>query len=136
MDFMAKLHITKGGHDVILVILDRFTKIVYFLEANEKWYMEKLAKVYVNEIVKAHGVPLTIVLDRDSHFTSIFWRSLHEEICRKLCLSITYHPQIDGQRERTIQRLEYMLRIYTLDFMGNLDEIYHWSNFPKKIVTT
>ena len=76
--------------------------------------MEKLANSYVKEIVRLHGVPLTIVSDRDSRFTSRFWKSLQEEMGTKLCLSTAYHPQTDGQSERTIQTLEDMLRGYTL----------------------
>ena len=82
----------------------------------------KSRKVYVKAIVKAHNVPLTIMSDLDSHFTSLFWRSLHEEKGTKLWLSIAYHPQTDGQSKRTIQTLEDMLRACTLEFMGNWDE--------------
>lgn len=84
--------------------------------------MDKLANAYVKEIVRLHGVPLTIVSDRDSHFTSRFWRSLQEELGTKLCLSTAYQPQTDGQSERTIQRLEDMLRACSLEFQGNWDE--------------
>ena len=84
--------------------------------------MDKLANSYVMEIVSLHGVPLTIVSDRDSRLTSRFWKSLQEEMSTKLCLSTAYHPQTDGQSERTIQTLEDMLRACTLEFLGNWDE--------------
>ena len=96
MDFVTKLPRTKNGHDMIWVVVDRFTNSVHFIAANEKWSMDKLVNAYVKEIVRLHDVPLTIVSDRDSRFTSRFWRSLQEELGTKLCLSTAYHPKIDG----------------------------------------
>ena len=122
MDFVTKLPRTRNGHDMIWVVVDHFTKSAHFIVAKEKWSMDKLANSYVKEIVRLHGVPLTIVSDRDSRFTSRFWRSLQEELGTKLCLSTAYHPQTDGQSERTIQTLEDMLRACTLEFQGNWDE--------------
>ena len=122
MDFVTKLPRTKNGQDMIWVVVDRLTKSAHFIEANEKWSMDKLANAYVKEVVRLHGVPLTIVSDRDSRFTSRFWKSLQEEMGTKLCLSTVYHPQNDGQSERTIQTLEDMLRACTLEFQGNWDE--------------
>ena len=113
MDFITKLPKTRKGHDMIWVIVDRFTKSAHFLATRENWPMEKLAELYVKEIVRVHGVPLSIVSDRDSRFTSRFWKSVHDEMGTKLCLSTAYHPQTDGQSERTIQTLEYMLRACT-----------------------
>ncbi|GKC06986.1 putative reverse transcriptase domain-containing protein [Tanacetum coccineum] len=67
--------------------------------------MEKLRQLYLKEVVCRHGVPISIILDRDSHFTSRFWKSLQKALGTNLDMSTTYHPQADGQRERTIQRL-------------------------------
>ena len=75
---------------------------MHILATNEKWYIETFAKVYVKEIVRAHSVPLMIFSDRNSYFTYRFWKGLHEEMGTKLCLSIAYHPQTDGQNERKI----------------------------------
>ncbi|CAH1427775.1 unnamed protein product [Lactuca virosa] len=122
MDFVTKLPRTKNGHDMIWVAVDRFTKSAHFIAANERWSMDKLANSYVKKIVRLHGVPLTIVSDRDSRFTSRFWRSLQEELGTKLCLSTAYHPQTDGRSERTIQTLEDILIACTLEFQGNWDE--------------
>ncbi|KAJ9553167.1 hypothetical protein OSB04_017212 [Centaurea solstitialis] len=83
--------------------------------------MDKLAKLYKNEVVRRHGVPLSIVSDRDSRFTSQFWHGLQEGLGTKLKLSTAYHPQTDGQSERTIQTLEDMLRSCVIDFGGNWD---------------
>ncbi|KAI3707162.1 hypothetical protein L6452_25431 [Arctium lappa] len=81
--------------------------------------MEKLAKLYIDEIVTRHGVPLSIVSDRDSRFTSTFWQSFQRELGSRVKLSTTYHPQTDGQSERTIQTLEDMLRACAIDFSGS-----------------
>jgi transposase InsO family protein len=63
--------------------------------------MDKLARLYVQNVVRLHGVPLAIISDKDSHFTSWFWQSLQKEMGTELKFSIAFHPQIDGQSERT-----------------------------------
>ncbi|KAJ9536105.1 hypothetical protein OSB04_un000715 [Centaurea solstitialis] len=121
MDFVTKLPQTLRGHDTIWVIVDRLTKSAHFLEMRETLPMDKLAKLYIKEIVRRHGVPLSIVSDRDSRFTSQFWHGLQKGLGTKLKLSTAYHPQTDGQSERTIQTLEDMLRSCVIDFGGNWD---------------
>ncbi|KAJ9543424.1 hypothetical protein OSB04_023131 [Centaurea solstitialis] len=119
MDFVTKLPRTLRGHDTIWVIVDRLTKSAHFLEMRETLPLDQLAKLYIKEIVRRHGVPLSIVSDRDSRFTSQFWHGLQEGLGTKLKLSTAYHPQTDGQSERTIQTLEDMLRSCVIDFGGN-----------------
>ncbi|KAD2805410.1 hypothetical protein E3N88_38787 [Mikania micrantha] len=121
MDFVTKLPRTSSGHDTIWVIVDRLTKSAHFLPMRETYTMDKLAKLYIDEIVVRHGVPLSIISDRDSRFTSRFWQSLQKSLGTQLNLSTAYHPQTDGQSERTIQTLEDMLRTCVLDFGGNWD---------------
>ncbi|MCI57037.1 retrotransposon protein, partial [Trifolium medium] len=77
--------------------------------------MPKLAEIYVEQIVRLHGIPLSIVSDRDPRFTSRFWESLQEAFGTKLRMSSAYHPQMDGQSERTIQSLEDLLRSCILE---------------------
>ncbi|GJX04984.1 putative reverse transcriptase domain-containing protein [Tanacetum coccineum] len=72
MDFITKLPRTSSGHDTIWVIVDRLTKFAYFLAFREDYKKEKLARLYINEIVARHGVPVSIISNRDSHFTSRF----------------------------------------------------------------
>lgn len=84
--------------------------------------MEKLEDTYVKEIVRIHGVPLSVVFDSDSRFTSRFWKSLQNEMGMKVCLSTAYHPQMDGTSERTIQNFEDMLRECALEFNGSWDD--------------
>ncbi|GKA29734.1 putative reverse transcriptase domain-containing protein [Tanacetum coccineum] len=94
------------------VIVDRLTKSAHFLATREDYSTERLAKLYIDEIVARHGVPVLIILDRDGRFTSRFWQTLQKALGTQLDMSTTYHPQTDGQSERTIQTLEDMLRAY------------------------
>ncbi|GJS49794.1 reverse transcriptase domain-containing protein [Tanacetum coccineum] len=121
MDFVTKLPRTSSGHDTIWVIVDRLTKSAHFLPMREDYKMERLARLYLNEIVARHGVPISIISDRDSHFTSRFWQSMQEALGTRLDMSTAYHPQTDGQSEHTIQTLEDMLRACVLDFRGSWD---------------
>ncbi|KAI3808009.1 hypothetical protein L1987_23949 [Smallanthus sonchifolius] len=121
MDFITKLPRTSSGYDSIWVIIDRLTKSAHFLPIREDYRVEKLARIYIDEIVSRHGVPLNIISDRDARFTSRFWQSLQKALGTRLDLSTTYHPQTDGQTERTIQTLEDMLRACVIDFGGNWD---------------
>ncbi|GJY85730.1 putative reverse transcriptase domain-containing protein [Tanacetum coccineum] len=88
---------------------------------HEDFKAKKLARLYINEIVARHCVPVSIVSDCDSYFTSRFWQSLQKALGKPLDLSTAYHPEIDGQSERTIQTLEDMLRACVIDFGGNWD---------------
>ncbi|GKA34459.1 putative reverse transcriptase domain-containing protein [Tanacetum coccineum] len=110
MDFVNKLPGTSSGHDTIWVIVDRLIKFAHFLPMREDYKMDRLARLYLNEIVARHGVPISIISDRDSRFTSRFWQSMQEALGTRLDMSTAYHPQTDGQSERTIQTLEDMLR--------------------------
>ncbi|GJY99621.1 reverse transcriptase domain-containing protein [Tanacetum coccineum] len=121
MDFIAKLPRTSSGHDSILVILDRLTKLAHFLAIREDYKIERLVRLYINEIVARHGVTMSIISDRDSYFTSRFWQSLQKALGTRLDLSTTYHPETDGQSECTIKTLEDMLRACAIDFVGNWD---------------
>ncbi|GJY24089.1 putative reverse transcriptase domain-containing protein [Tanacetum coccineum] len=110
MDFITKLPKTSNDHDTIWVIVDRHTKSAHFIPTRETDSMETLTRLYIKEIVSRHGVPISIILDRDSHFTSRFWQSLQSALGTHLDTSTTYHPETDRQSERTIQTLEDMLR--------------------------
>ncbi|GJZ39747.1 putative reverse transcriptase domain-containing protein [Tanacetum coccineum] len=118
MDFVTKLPQTSSGHDTIWVIVDRLTKSAHFLPMREDYKMDRFARLYLNEIVARHGVPISIISDPDSRFTLRFWQSMQEALGTRLDMSTTYHPQTDSQSERTIQTLEDMLRACVLDFKG------------------
>nr|GEW95996.1 putative reverse transcriptase domain-containing protein [Tanacetum cinerariifolium] len=121
MDSINKSPRTRSGHDSIWVIVDRLTKSVHFLAIREDYKTEKLARLYINEIIARHGVPVSIISDRDSYFTSRFWNSLQKALGTRLDLSTAYHPETDGQSERTIQTLEDMLRACAMEFGENWD---------------
>ncbi|GJQ96405.1 putative reverse transcriptase domain-containing protein [Tanacetum coccineum] len=116
MDFVTKLPKTSSGHDTIWVIVDRLTKSAHFIPTRETDSMETLTRLYIKEIVSRHGVPISIISDRDSHFTSRFWQSLQKALGTQLDMSTAYHPETDRQSERTIQTLEDMLRACVIDF--------------------
>ncbi|KAK1424185.1 hypothetical protein QVD17_19506 [Tagetes erecta] len=121
MDFITKLPRTSSGNNAIWVIVDRLTKSAHFLPIRESYKVGKLSKIYLKEVVSRHGVPVSIISDRDSRFTSRFWRALHRALGTRLDMSTAYHPQTDGQSERTIQTLEDLLRACVIDFGGNWD---------------
>ena len=109
MDFVVGLPRTPKGLDAIWVIVDRLTKSAHFIPIKIRYSLKRLDGLYVSEIVRLHSVPSSIVSDRDPRFTSRFWESLHKALGTKLRLSLAYHPQTDGQTERTIQSLEDLL---------------------------
>ncbi|GJQ99828.1 putative reverse transcriptase domain-containing protein [Tanacetum coccineum] len=101
--------------------VDRLTKSAHFLAIREDYSTERLAKIYVDEIVARHGVPVLIISDRDGRFTSRCWQTVKKALGTRLDMSMAYHPQTDGQSERTIQTLEDMLRARITDFGGSWD---------------
>ncbi|GJY63372.1 putative reverse transcriptase domain-containing protein [Tanacetum coccineum] len=121
MDFVTKFPKSSSGHDTIWVVVDRLTKSAHFLPIREDYKTEKLAKIYTNEIVVRHGVPVSIISDRDGRFTSHLWQAFQKALGMRLDMSTAYHPQTDGQSERTIQTLEDMLRACVMDFGGSWD---------------
>ncbi|XP_071933786.1 uncharacterized protein [Coffea arabica] len=123
MDFVMGLPRSQKGFDAVWVIVDRLTKSVHFLPVSMSFPLEKMAKLHTEEIVRLHGVPISIVSDRDPRFVSRFWQKFQETLGTKLKFSTAYHPQTDGQSERAIQTLEDMLRSCILDFGGK------WSQY-------
>ncbi|GKB06267.1 putative reverse transcriptase domain-containing protein [Tanacetum coccineum] len=122
MDFIRKLPKTSSGYVTIWVIVDnRLTKSAHFLPMKETDSTEKLMRLYMKEIVARDGIPVSIISDRDSHFTLRVWQSLHKALGTQLNLSTAYHPQIDGQSERAIQTLEDMLRACVINFENGWD---------------
>ncbi|GJX28016.1 putative reverse transcriptase domain-containing protein [Tanacetum coccineum] len=123
MDFITKMPRSKNGHDTIWVIVDRLTKSAHFLAIREDYNTERLARIYIDEIVARHGVPVSIISDRDRRFISRCWQTVQKALGTRLDMSTTYHPQTDGQSERTIQTLEDMLRACVIDFVTELVQV-------------
>nr|GEV80235.1 hypothetical protein [Tanacetum cinerariifolium] len=122
MDFVTGLPRTPSVYDSIWVIVDRLTKSAYFLPKKKTDSIEKLAELYLKEIVCKHGVPVSVISNRDSLFTSRFWVSLKKALGAQLDLSTAYHPKTDGQSERTIQTFEDMLWACVIDFGSSWDK--------------
>ncbi|GKC39273.1 reverse transcriptase domain-containing protein [Tanacetum coccineum] len=134
MDFFTKLPKSSQGYDAIWVIFDRLTKTAIFKLMRKTNSMEKLARMYLKEVVTRHGILVSIICDRDPKFALNFWRSLQKALGTSLDMSIVYHPQTDGQSERTIQTLEDMLRAFVIDFGNRLSKVhntFHVSNLKR-----
>ena len=101
MDFIMGLPRTQAGYESIWVIVDHLTKVAHFIPVKTTHSSARLAELYMSRIVCLHGVPKKIVSDRGTQFTSRFWQKLHENLDTQLNFSSAYHPQTDGQTERT-----------------------------------
>ena len=102
MDFVVGLSRCQSGYDTIWVIVDRLMKSAHFLPMRNSDSIEKLAELYVKGIMSLHSMPVSIVSDRDPRLTSRFWPSLQRALGTRLHFSTAFHPQTDGQSERTI----------------------------------
>jgi hypothetical protein len=129
MNFIVGLPRTQKGYDSIWVIVDRLTKVAHFIPVKTTYHGPKLAELYMERIVCLHGVPKKIVSDRGSQFTSHFWKAVHESLGTKLNFSTAYHPQTDGQTERTNQVLEDMLRACALQYGTSWDKSLPYAEF-------
>ena len=116
MDFVIVLPRTFRKHDVVWVIINRLTKATHFLSIQINDSLDKLASLYVSEIMRLHGVPLSIISDKDPQFTSHFLGSLQGTLGTKLHFSTVFHSQMDGQSEKAIQD---MMKACTIEFKGN-----------------
>ncbi|TYK27130.1 pol protein [Cucumis melo var. makuwa] len=129
MDFITGLPRTLRGFTVIWVVVDRLTKSAHFVPGKSAYTASKWAQLYMSEIVRLHGVPVSIVSDRDARFTSKFWKGLQTAMGTRLDFSTAFHPQTDGQTERLNQVLEDMLRACALEFPGSWDSHLHLMEF-------
>nr|GEZ11447.1 retrovirus-related Pol polyprotein from transposon 17.6 [Tanacetum cinerariifolium] len=96
MDFVTKLPKMSNGYDTIWVIVNHLTKSAYFLPMRDNDSMDKLARLYLKEVVTRHGIPVSIICDRDSRFTSNLWRAFQKDLGTRLDMSMVYHPQTNG----------------------------------------
>jgi hypothetical protein len=129
MDFIVGLPRTQKGYNSIWVVVNRLTKVAHFIPVNTTYSSARLAELYISRIICLHGVPKKIISDRGSQFTSRFWEQLHDSLDTKLRFSTAYHPQTDGQTERTNQVLEDMLRACAIQYGTSWDKCLPYAEF-------
>ena len=121
MDFVVGLPVIGRKHDSVWVVVDQLTKSAHFLLVRTNYSLNKLTELYIREIVRLHGIPILIISDRDTRFTSRFWGKLQEALGTRLNFSTAFHPRTDGQSEGVIQVLEDMLRSCVINHKGSWD---------------
>ncbi|KAA3484584.1 DNA/RNA polymerases superfamily protein [Gossypium australe] len=122
MDFVSELPLYPKKKDVIWVIVDCLTKSTHFIPVRMDFSLDRYAELYVSEIVRLHGVPVSIISSRDPRFRSRFWSKLQEALGTQLHCSTALLPWTNDQSECVIQILEDMLRCYVLEFKGNCEK--------------
>jgi hypothetical protein len=121
MDLITQLPKSRSGFDAIFVVVDKLTKMVHFIPTTTNVNAPQLAHTFFKEVVRLHGLPSSIVSDRDARFTSKFWRALWQQFGTKLAMSTSFHPQTDGQTERANRSLEDMIRAYVNNRQNDWD---------------
>ena len=106
---------TARQHDSIMVVVDKLIKASHFISVNSTYKVDAIAKIFMKDIFRLHVLPKAIISDRDTKFTSNFWKGLFAYLGMNLNFNIAYHPYTDGQTERVNQVLEYMLHMYVMD---------------------
>lgn len=123
MDFITQLPRSANGYDAIMVVCDRLSKEAIFVEMHTTATAPQVAQLYFNHVCRRRGFPQSIVSDRDSKFTSLFWQALWKLFDTRLNMSTAFHPQTDGQTERTNRTLEQVLRAFVNEKQDNWDEL-------------
>jgi hypothetical protein len=112
IDLITQLPPTRSGYDAIFVVVDKSSKMIHCIPTTTTVTAPQLAHLFFREIVRLHGIPTSIISDRDPRFTSSFWSELWKRLGTKLAMSTAYHPQTDGQTERANRTIEEILRAY------------------------
>lgn len=128
LDFIVGLPIS-GGKTVILAVVDRLSKYAHFLPLVTNFTSMMVASIFVNEIIRLHGIPRSIVSDRDMAFISSFWQEIFRSQGTKLSMSTSYHPQTDGQTEVVNRGLEMYMRCLTMDQPRSWIRFLAWAEF-------
>ena len=129
MDFITRFPNTWTQHDPIMVVVDKLTKESHFIPVKSTYKADAIAKIFMKDIFRLHGFPKAIISDRETKFTSNFWKSLFAYLGTKLNFNIAYNPQTDGWTERVNQVLEYMLHMYVMDNPSKCEYYLHLIEF-------
>eukprot|EP00253_Pinus_taeda_P007770 PITA_07770 len=129
MDFITGLPKTKRNNDSIMVVVDKLSKVAHFIPVQSTYKAVQIAHVFMQNIFRLHGLPKTIISDRDVKFTSAFWRALFAELGTQLNFSTAYHPQTNGQTERVNQIVEDMLRACVMQKPTQWEDYLHLVEF-------
>ena len=129
VDFITGLPRMNKKHDSIMVVVEKLTKATHFVPVKTMHIMANIAKIFMKEIARLHGIPRTIISDRDTKFTSNLWRGLFKGFGRNLNFSTTYHPRTDGKTERVNRIIEDMLRMYVMDKPSKWEDYLHLVEF-------
>jgi hypothetical protein len=132
IDFITGFPRTSKQHDTIIVVVDKLTKAAHFIPMKTTHKATNVVDIYMREVARLHGVPKTIVSDRDPKFTSKFWKGLFKGFRTNLNFNIAYHLESDGQTERVNQVIEDMLRMYVTDKPSKWEYYLHLVEFAYK----
>ena len=142
IDFVSGIPVGTEGHDMIMVVIDRFTMFAHFIPTFKTITGKETAKLFISNIIKLHGFPEEIVSDRDTRFNSMFWQTIQNILGTQLSFSSVNHPESDGQTERTIQIVNRLIRSYMqndptnwVELLPMLEFAYN-SSYQKSIHTT
>jgi hypothetical protein len=129
MDFITGLPRRDKLHDLIMVVVDKITKYAHFIPLKTTHKVADVVDIFMKEVARFHGIPKSIVFDRDPKFTSNFWKGLFKGFRMNMNFSTTYHPESDGQTERVNRVIEDILRMYVMDKPSKWEDYLHLVEF-------
>jgi hypothetical protein len=129
MEFITAFPKTGKQHDSIMVVVEKLMKSAHFISLETNHKETDVVDIFMKEVARLHGIPKTIVSNRDPKFTSSFWKGLFKGFITNLNFSTTYHPKSDGQTERVNKVIEDMLRMYVMDKPSKWEDYLHLVEF-------
>ena len=123
LDLVCEFPTTSKGHDSMVVFVDKLNKMIHIRATTKTVTAPELAQLYLEAVFSHHGLSTTLISDRGTQFTSLFWKSLFSCFKTKLAMSIAYHPESDSQTEHANRTIEDMLRAFTLEEQEEWDHL-------------